>query len=284
MREREFGLAIKSLVSRIFARPRFSTHDVKIGRWTTFGRNVKIKSHLVRIGKGVVFHDNIQINSSVLIIGDGVIIQEGVKINASEFTIGDYGTIYFGCFFPGPGTLHIGHNFWLGNNSVVDCLGGTTIGNNVGIGAHSQLWSHMKFGDVIAGCRFHTTNPLTIGNDVWLVGHNLVAPVTIEDRVLAMLGSLIVKDIPADRTVAGSPAKDVTDKFGAQFVATDSAFRLDALKRRIEKFAIEKNVPKIWEHIEICSGMPTVLSDQKTIIDVVSRTYRKTGSRVEMEG
>ena len=37
-----------------------------------------------------------------------------------------------------------------GNNEI----GGMNIGNNCGIGAHSQLWSHIKYGDMLEGCRF----------------------------------------------------------------------------------------------------------------------------------
>jgi len=54
--------------------------------------------------------------------------------------IRDFATIYPGCFFPGLGNLTIGHNFWLGANSIIDSQGGTTVGNNVGIGAYRQLW------------------------------------------------------------------------------------------------------------------------------------------------
>jgi acetyltransferase-like isoleucine patch superfamily enzyme len=251
------------LIKRIANRPRFSTQDVKIGRGTYFGRNVRFNSKHVRIGDGVIFQDN-------------------VRIDATEFEIGDYGTIYFGCFFPGPGKLQIGHNFWLGNNSIIDSQGGTTIGNNVGIGAHSQLWTHMKYGDVVAGCRFDSVAPLNIGNDVWLVGHNLVSPVAIGNRSLAMLGSLITKDIPPDRVFAGSPAKDQTDKFGSQFSETDTEYRKAKLKGMIEKFARENTIRNVWNYVEICSELPQKWNAKKTIIDVSSRYYYKTGSRFEL--
>jgi acetyltransferase-like isoleucine patch superfamily enzyme len=123
---------IKLLMKQLLNRPRSLTKDITIGRGSYFGRNVRFNCKRVKIGTGVIFQDNI-------------------RIDATEFEIGDYGTVYFGCFFPGPGKISIGHNCWIGSNTVVDCQGGTSIGNNVCIGVQSQLWTHMKFGDVVAG-------------------------------------------------------------------------------------------------------------------------------------
>lgn len=254
-----FGILIRRIVNR----PRFKTNDVRIGRGTYFGRNVKFNCKKVRIG-------------------DGVIFQENVRIDADEFEIGDFGTIYFGCFFPGPGNIKIGHNFWLGNNSIVDSQGGTTIGNNVGIGAYSQLWTHMKYGDVVAGCRFNSVSRLDIGNDVWLVGHNLVSPVSIGDRSLSMLGSLMTKNIPSDRTFAGAPATDQTDKFGPQFSETSIEYRKDLVISMIEEFAANYGIKNVWDFVEVCSALPQNSGNRKTVIDVSSRRYLKTGSVFEL--
>lgn len=263
MHRKEYYEYLKFLIKRAVYRPRFSTKDVKIGRGTSFGRNVRFNCQRVRIGDGVIFQDNI-------------------RIDATEFEIGDYGTIYFGCFFPGPGKIKIGHNFWLGSNSIIDGQGGTTIGDNVCVGAQSQLWTHMKYGDVLAGCRFNSVAPLNIGNDVWLGAHNLVSPVTIGDRSLTLMGSLIVKDILPDKVFAGAPATDQTIKFGSQFSETTTEYRKGMLKAMIEKFAIVNNIKNVWDYVEICSELPQKWNTKKTIIDVSSRQYYKTSSRFEL--
>ncbi|HEY5984209.1 MAG TPA: hypothetical protein VIU38_12130 [Anaerolineales bacterium] len=244
-------------------RPRFGTSDVKIGRGVIFGRNVRFACKRVRIG-------------------DGVVIQDDVRVEVTDFELGDFGTIYFGCFFPGPGKVKIGHNFWLGNNSIVDGQAETTIGNNVGVGAHSQLWTHMRFGDVVAGCRFDSQKPLNIGDDVWLVGHNLISPVSIGDRSLAMLGSLIVKDIEPDRIVAGSPASDQTGKFGPQFVETPPGKRIEQVRGMIEVFAERFAISNIWQAVEVAESFPPARRPGTTYIDVVGRKYTKTGSLFEL--
>lgn len=247
----------KNRLKKIFHSPYFKTKNIKIGRNCHFGKNV-------------VF------NCDKVVIGDGVIIQDNVRFDCTELYIGDYATIYFGCFFPGPGKLTIGHNFWLGNNSIVDSQGGTIIKNNVGIGAHSQLWSHMVFGDTLYGCRFDSKKELEIGNDVWLVGHNLVSPVKIGDRVVALLGSLITKDIGSDRIIAGVPATDVTEKIGPPFIEKSNSEKKEELLRRIKLFAEINGCLDIIDLIKITDDKsPIVEKFDGLIFNVEKRTYTK---------
>lgn len=240
-------------------RPRITGTDVSIGADVTFGPDVQILSARVRIG-------------------DGCHIGQGVRIEATTFDLGDFGTIYPGCFFPGPGTLRIGHNFWLGMGAIVDAQGGTTIGNNVGIGAQSQLWTHIKYGDVMAGSRFHDERPLTIGDDVWLVGHCLVSPVDIGPRAMAMLGAVITKDLAPDRTYAGSPARDMTDVFGPQFEPTSRQHREEYLRVRLDEFARQSDAKARY-----VAGLSLDDPDAPQSIDLEQRTYRKTGTPLERE-
>ena len=239
--------------------PRISGSDVQIGKDVRFGRNVRIRSKHVRIG-------------------DGCRIGDDVEIHSSEFVLGDFGTIYDRCFFPGPGRLVIGHNFWLGTGSIIDAQGGTTLGDNVGIGAYSQLWGHMKYGDTLAGCRFHSSRALTIGKDVWLVGHVLVSPVNIGDRALVMLGSMVTKDLAAERTFAGSPAQDVTERFGTQFREVPLPERAQELQRRIEAFCKQHGAP--LSAFRVVSEAPQPQAGV-TVFDVGSRTYTKLGTAQE---
>jgi len=241
--------------------PYFDTDDVRIGRHVRFGRNVVFNCRRVRIGDGCIFHDDILVESE-------------------DFEIGDYGTLLSGCYFPGPGQLRIGHNFWLGNNAVVDSKGNTYIGNNVGAGAHSQLWTHMVFGDVLYGCRFHSQRELRIDDDAWLVGHCLVSPVHIGARSLAMLGSLVTRDLAPDHCYAGVPAKDITDKVGPQFEPPPVEERARRLAERFAEFS--RLHPELGhrETIQI-ESVPARLppaGDDVTVFNVASRTYRKRGT------
>lgn len=251
---------LQSLFRRLTASsPRISGSDVQIGKDVKFGRDVRIRSKRVRIG-------------------DGCRIGDGVEIHATDFELGDFGTIYDRCFFPGPGRLRIGHNFWLGTGSIVDAQGGTSIGDNVGVGAYSQLWTHMKYGDTLAGCRFHSSRALTLGKDVWLVGHVLVSPVTIGDRALVMLGSMVTKDLAGDRTYAGSPAQDVTERFGSQFRERPLDERAAELERRIHEFCSRTGAPASAFRVAIGQ---IERSAGVTVFEVGSRTYTKLGTELE---
>lgn len=250
------------LSSALRSRAAFRTDDVQIGRGVHFGRNVRFASSHVRIGDGVIF-------------GDDVVVE------SESFEIGDFGTIYPGCFFPGPGSLSIGHNFWLGRDSIVDAMGGTTIGDNVGVGAQSQLWTHMVFGDVLAGCRFNSNRSLEIGDDVWFVGHCLVSPIVAGDRSLAMLGSLVTKDMEPDRCYAGAPAVDVTEKLGSQFAPRAVEERIAMLLERIAEFAGREGMSPDAVASVVSDWSEARAGNDVTVFNVSERTYRKKASALE---
>lgn len=254
---------LRRIKGKFLDRPYFATKDVKIGENVTFGKGVVFRCKRVRIG-------------------DGVALGSNVKVLADSFEIGDYGTIYDNCFFPG-GEVKIGHNFWLGIGSIIDGRGGTLIGNNVCIGAHSQLWTHMIYGDVMYGCRFHKVKRLEIEDDVWLTGHCLVSPVKIGARSLAMLGSVITKDMLPDRTYAGIPASDITEKVGPQFKITSIEERMLYLQRRTEEFARFNKIRNVDRHVRIVTDKYEMLNEDKgiTIFNVADRTYVKVGSDLE---
>ena len=142
---------------------------------------------------------------------------ETIYIDVDYPTIGDYTTIHDDPIVHGVKTS-IGHNCWFGHYTIIDSLGGDTrIGNNVGVGAHSQLWSHMKFGDILNGCLWNSSSSLVLEDDVWLVGHSIVGPIHAKEKSMVMTGSVAVKNMENNQIYAGSPAKNVSDKFGPQF-------------------------------------------------------------------
>ncbi len=166
----------------------------------------------VHIGKGVVLGENCK----HIKIGYGSFIGRDTYIDVEYLEIGEYTTIHHGSILHGIKTT-IGHNCWIGHYTIIDSLGGNTrIGNNVGVGAHSQLWSHMKFGDVLAGCRWNSSSELSLGDDVWLVGHSIIGPITAEPRSMLLTGSVMTKKMRENTIYAGSPAKEIL-QLGGQF-------------------------------------------------------------------
>ena len=151
-------------------------------------------------------------------VGFGCFIGNDIYIDVDCLEIGDYTTIHHGSIIHGLNTK-IGHNCWFGHYTIIDSLGGDTrIGNNVGIGAHSQLWSHMKFGDTLNGCRWNSSSRLHLDDDVWMVGHCIIGPIHAKKKSMLMTGSVAVNDMEENCVYAGSPAKNLTEKLGPQYV------------------------------------------------------------------
>jgi len=236
------------------------------------GNNVKIESTAVIRG--------INGNAKNVYIGDNTYIGHDVQIICDNFSIGDYGKIHHHTNIHGYKPCKIGHNAWIGQYCIIDSIGSATIGNNCGIGAHSQLWSHIKYGDTLEGCRFLSDSPLTIGNDVWFVGHCIVSPITAEDKSMALVGSVVTKDMKFNNIYAGSPAKNITDKAGNAF---ENVTVQDKYEKMCEYLKHFENFTDIQNHgILVIKNKEEFVFD-KTCFCVENRTYNKRGTKAEQE-
>lgn len=184
----------------------------------------QIHAETIDIGVGVVIEPGVVISGKYgpakhVRIGDFVYIGKGAHIRCPEFVIGHYSRINADTFCGGDKPLQIGRNCYIGGKVRLDSNGGLDLMDGVGIGDGSQLWTHIQFGDVVQGCRFDAARYMQVGQDAWFVGHCLVSPVHVAARSMAMLGSVITKDMAENHVYAGVPARDITDKVGPQFGA-----------------------------------------------------------------
>lgn len=171
-------------------------------------------------------------------IGTGAYIGPGVKFICKDIHIGDYTKIHDNTLICGEKDFRIGHNCWVGGGCILDTRGGLTIGNGVGIGAGSQLWSHIRFGDMLQGCMWNKENKLIIEDDVWFVGHCLVSPGLIAKKSMAMLGSVITGDMVENTIYGGVPARRISmNQFDAMWTAQDC---LKAQEKMFEKYWVER--------------------------------------------
>jgi maltose O-acetyltransferase len=147
-------------------------------------------------------------------LGDNCFIGNDSRIATSSFEAGDYVSLHNHLFVNGVKPCTIGHNVWVGQNCILNARETLTIGNGVGIGAYSSLWTHGAHGELLEGCLVYKVAPVTLQDDVWIVGsYNVVSPgVTIGRRAIVLTGSVVTKDVPAGACVAGNPAKDISDK------------------------------------------------------------------------
>lgn len=210
-------------------------------------------------------------NAKRIVIGDNTFIGDNVQIIIDDLEIGDYCKIHHHVNIHGYKPLQIGHNAWVGQGTIIDSIGGVKIGNNCGIGAYSQLWSHIRYGDPLIGCNYNDNKELIIGNDVWFVGHCIVSPIIAKDRSMALVGSVVTKDMEENHIYGGSPAKDLTYKIKPQFTDITIEEKWDIFK----KYQVPNDVVLIENDDEI-------LYDDKSYFNITNRTYTKRGSDTEI--
>lgn len=241
-----------------------------------------IQSDNIKVGKNSFIEPSAIIrgingNAKSIEIGDNVYIGENVQIICDEFSIGDYSKIHHHTNIHGYKPCKIGHNAWIGQYSLIDSIGGTTIGNNCGIGAHSQLWSHIKYGDQLEGCRFLSEVPLSIGNDVWFVGHCIVSPINAKDKSMALVGSVITKDMEYNEIYAGSPARSISNKVGHQFNDVSIKEKISKMEQHILNFEGDSSKIKI-----ITSTEDVNWDNSVSYFNITDRTYTKKLTKHEI--
>jgi acetyltransferase-like isoleucine patch superfamily enzyme len=234
------------------------------------------------IGKNTIIEETAIIrgvngNSKEIIIGDNCYIGHNVQIICDNFTLGDYSKIHHDTNIHGYKPCQIGHNAWVGQFSIIDSIGGVKIGDNFGLGAHSQLWSHIKFGDTLEGCRFLSEKKMEIGDDVWFVGHCIVSPIKAENKSMALAGSVVTKDMKYNEIYAGSPAKSISLNSGYQFFEVTIEEKYNKLIQFLNDFGTNDRLKIVtnFDHINF--------EDDCTYFDLSSRKYKKTGSDIEIE-
>lgn len=244
----------------------------------------QIKAREVQIGKGVVVEEGVVISGNGgpadrVVLGDNCFIGRETRIFAPMFTLGDYSKLNAFSFAHGDLPMQIGRNCWLGGSVVLDSLGGLDIDDNVGVGAHSQIWTHIQFGDIVEGCRFHSRKYMHIGKDAWFVGHCIVSPVFVGERSMAMVGSVVTRDMLANHVYAGVPAKDVTEKLGPQFEVRTLDEKASKLRELMEAFVHRH--PEHRGRLRVVTTREDVV-EGITSFDVSRRTYTRWRSEAEV--
>jgi acetyltransferase-like isoleucine patch superfamily enzyme len=249
------------LHSQIFAK------ELYLGRGIWIGHNCKIGSPTKPIEK--------------LIIGDQVWIDDNVTLQAPEITILDYTKMHKNILLYGRNSAFIGYNCWFGQNTIIDCEGKVELGNGLGVGAYSQLWSHIRHGDVMIGNKYLSFGSLVVEDDVWFVGHCIVSPIHAAKKSMAMVGSVITKDMEENHIYGGCPAKDLTDKIGPPFNDVPPDKRAAWLYQKWHSFCeANPDVPK--DKLVVTSNFVDLGNCHSLQFDVSNREYVKTHDPIEV--
>ncbi len=197
-----------------------NVEHMDIGSGTIIKKGCRIRCQSLTIGRDVVLESGTTISSfkgqhaDTVVIGDNCYIGKDVNFSLQALQIGDYVTIHksVGMFGEKPGV--IGHNSWIGERAILNTCGFLYLGNNVGIGAGSHVWTHVGQGELLEGCLLWGDRPVILEDDTWLVdGQITISPgVVLRKKSCILPGSVVTKDTLRARAYSGIPAKDITDK------------------------------------------------------------------------
>jgi acetyltransferase-like isoleucine patch superfamily enzyme len=169
-------------------------------------------------------------------IGVQVRIAAGTRINVTErLVIGDYSQIGRDCVIEGRdieigqeawlddgaqigggscferwSTLRVGHFLHMGKDSFINTARLVTIGNEVGLGMRTSVFTHGAYESAIDGfpVKFGEVH---IGDNSWLPGAIVNPGVTIGKNCVIGVGSVVNSDIPTGSLAAGVPAKVIKE-------------------------------------------------------------------------
>lgn len=236
----------------------------------------------MKIGQHTRIADDVDFGDADVEIGDCVEIGPGVKvIGSGPLKIGDYSKIHRGTFINASGRVILGEQTWIGERSVLDGTGGIVAGDFLGVGIGSSLYSHIRHGDLSYGSRYNSSGLLSIGDDVWFVGQCLVSPVTVGNRSMAMLGSVVTKDMEENHIYAGVPAKDITDKVGAPWNDYDIDYIYHSVRQHVMGGCLTLGLAE--DQFAVVKSMPQNQNPFVTYYDVSTRTYTKRLSEEEIK-
>jgi acetyltransferase-like isoleucine patch superfamily enzyme len=266
------------------------------------GRGVRIDADHVEIGDDVYIADGVAITAGRVTIGPMTRIRDGVSItDVSELAIEEYVDVKAGVevsgYGPEPQALSLGQNAWVGERTFFNVHREVRVGDNVGIGRESQLWTHGYFLPEVDGypVRWGET---TLESDSWLLPRVIVMPgVRIARGAVVATGSAVSRDLEAPGFYGGNPAK---------LLREDEAFRTPMSPENVLATVQERLVELLQSSgaatsvdgdvLEVRGGGETVyfLSSRDearvgqieadpaaTWFDLGSRTYRRRGLALE---
>jgi acetyltransferase-like isoleucine patch superfamily enzyme len=189
----------------------------KIGKGTTL-KGVKIigEGDLI-IGNNCKFGKNIIINvKKRFVLGDRSIIGDDFEISGvdieidKEFWSGRQCAIGGGSCMEKRSKLRIGYWGHLGDFSFINTARPVTIGDEVGLGQDTRIYTHGTYQNWFKGFPVDF-GPITIEDRVWCPKAMIMPNVTIGHDTVVGAGAVVTKSLPAGCLAVGTPAKVIRE-------------------------------------------------------------------------
>jgi len=219
------------------------TGEVILGNNVRIDDNVEFKCNYIHIDDNTHVFNDVNIKGGSFLIGSNCKIKPFARFNVKKrFEIGPNSKIgcywnisgrnirigenlwcvdgdYFGNGIIGGGScfdvhskLEIGNNCHLGLYTYINTARPVIIGNNVGFGFRSIIWTHGAWQNVLEGYSASFA-PVTIGDNAWIPTNIQIMPgVSIGEGSTIGSGSIVTKDVPNFCLAVGIPAKIILDE------------------------------------------------------------------------
>ncbi len=182
------------------------------------------------------------ISTSKLDIGDEAYIAPFSVIKCHSLTLGKFAYVSSFAIILAP--IIADADFHLGDHSRVfpfcwiEPGEGVFIGDHVGIGGHSLIFTHGSWSDFLHGGPV-AYGPVKIDDHVWLPWRVFVMPnVTIGKRSIVGANSVVTSDIPPNCLAAGMPAKVKNKMVNVELSDEDFKYRVNIIFKEYEKYCL----------------------------------------------
>jgi acetyltransferase-like isoleucine patch superfamily enzyme len=196
---------------------RISVQSLHLDDDVVISRATLIKGGDIKIGKRSVVKENSTIDvRSHLHLGEGSYLNPYTRITGRDIEIGQnfrmlrWSWIGGGSCFEVQSKLRMGHDCHLGEFAQINTADSVTIGNEVGIGVRSGIFTHGAYQSFLRGFPV-SFGPVTIGDNCWLPHAYVLPNVEIGESTVVAAGSVVNRNLPSFCLAGGVPAKVIRE-------------------------------------------------------------------------
>jgi acetyltransferase-like isoleucine patch superfamily enzyme len=192
---------------------RIECDELEVGAGCEIGRSVLMAGGKLVFGAGCrVSHDSTFRVTGEMMLGAGCQFGPGNTVEGRSVRIGrelwtgPQVRIGGGSCFEVQSSFVAGYWLHLGMRVFVNTARPVTIGNEVGIGTGSMIFTHGAYQSALDGYPVSFA-PVEIGDNCWIPGAVINLGVTVGAGAVIGVGSVVTKTIPAGCLAAGVPCK-----------------------------------------------------------------------------